>query len=66
MFLLAAGLFLWKLASPETFLGFSVEALSGGVVALGAGLLLSIRVDRGRGREVRRDEGSFVAPAGSE
>ncbi len=64
MFILAAGLFLWKLASPETFLGLSFEALSGSLAVLGAGLLLSVRADRGVERGARKEEGSFLAPVG--
>jgi hypothetical protein len=66
MIVLAAGLLLWKLASPETFLGLSVETLSGGVAVAGAGLLLSTRMDRGKRREARKGEGPFLTPAGSE
>lgn len=65
MIILTAALLLWKLASPETFLGLSAETLSGGLAIAGAGFLLSVRVDRGKVREARKGEGPFLTPGGS-
>jgi hypothetical protein len=64
MIILATALLLWKLASPETFLGLSVETLSGGLALAGAGFLLSIRMERGNGREAKKGEGPFLTPGG--